>query len=159
MSGREGKGNSHTIDFRASALEIKDGLAPILVYRYLQLNGASIIHVINGTQILARKLGADFLQQVAHTEFCVVLNLLHVKLHSSLSVLLDESGDQMNSFLVCCNLSLQVIQIICEASSSTTVWILSRLRVQQHCNAFLVKLAFRYQLLTFNGCAFLIQLL
>lgn len=147
-----------TIYFWASSLEIKHCLALLSVYRYLQVDRTSVIHIVNSTQVLTSEFGTDFFQQVTHAQLCIFLDLMHVELHNFLAILLNKSADQADAFLVCRNLGFKVIQIVGETAGPAAVWILSWLCIKQFGDAFLVEFSLRYQFLAFDGRTFLIQL-
>ncbi|SGY67269.1 BQ5605_C004g02761 [Microbotryum silenes-dioicae] len=104
--------------------EIEHSRAFVLINLYLQLYRRPIIKVIDRVQLgLAHPLG-DPSQQVAHGEFGIVPNVVHVLEHDGESVFLDKEFDQVRALVVGCDLRLEVrfdiAQAACDVHCSST---------------------------------------
>ena len=98
------RGVDVAVDFWACAGEVEDCFALGGVDCDFELDGAAVVHVVCGGEVLALEAGADFAEEVAHAELGVVLDVVHVELDHVFAVVGDEGGDEVDALLVGGNL-------------------------------------------------------
>ena len=118
------------VDLGAGAGEVEDGFASGGVDGDFEVDGAAVVHVVGGCEVLAFEPLADVLEEVADAEFGVVLDVAHVELDDLLSVVFYQGADQVDAFLVGGDLGFEIVEVVRQTSCSAALWILRRLVVE-----------------------------